>query len=281
MKLKFAVVWCQNFHLTCPSPAWDKLPVPHIHLWGQNQNVKAFTGWPAVVLIALTALWDQMFLEPMYITWPPSALLKGFVISDNYTFASPSVNVILHCWEAGSYGKENRRCRKVENSKQLCIRNVYVKNFSHTTAFVCVLPTYWYRTQPFLLFCHNLAVSGVPRRWLLKVAALKGSLFHYRMLLQSSLCTEKSLCKGTTAGKGEWCGSEMWFLSFPIKLLLQFEYHLSLAYFCKYFNRMVFISKILRGFAIFCEPLLLCRILHSCKNLVIKIPFHITDVRVI
>lgn len=155
------------------------------------------------------------------------------------------------------------------------------RTFSLTTTFVPVLPTYWYGTQPFFSFCHNLAVSGIPRRWLLKVAALKGRLFHYRMLLQSILCTEKSLCKGTTKRKGEWWGSEMWFLSFPVKLLLQFEYHLSLAYFCGNFNRMVFISKTSRGFAIFCEPLLLCRILHCCKNLVIKIPFNVTDVRLI
>lgn len=111
----------------------------------------------------------------------------------------------------------------------------------------------------------------------MKVAALKRSVFYYQMLLQSSLCTEKSLYKRTAKGKGEGCGSEMRFLSFPVKLLLQFEYHLSLAYFCNNFNRMVFISKTSRGFAIFCEPLLLCRIFHSCKNVVIKIPLNITE----
>lgn len=81
--------------------------------------------------------------------------------------------------------------------------------------------------------------------------------------------------------KGRGVGFKWDFFVFSCKTLSQFEYHLSLAYICNNFNRMVFISKTSRGFEIFCEPLLLCRIFHSCKNLAIKIPFNITDVRVI
>lgn len=90
--------------------------MPHIHLWWQNQNIKAFIRWPAIVLTALTALWDQMFLEHGYIIWCPSTLLKGFIISDNSTFASPSVNMILHCLEAGSHCKGKQ---KVQEGRKL------------------------------------------------------------------------------------------------------------------------------------------------------------------
>lgn len=155
--LQFTVFWCQKLHLTSVSDqfyqsfwspktaARDKLPYAQIHLRWQNQNMKTFTRWPVVVLIPFTALWDQMFLKPLYIIWPPSTLLKGFIVSDDCTFAPPSVNAILLSFTAW---KLDSVIRKVENvnagrrkTQDSYASEMWMSRTFSLTTFIPILPT--------------------------------------------------------------------------------------------------------------------------------------------
>lgn len=86
-----------------------------IQLRWQNQNMKTFTRWPVVVVISFTALWDQTFLEPLYIIWPPPTLLKGFLNQWRLHLCFTFINVILHSFTGW---KLDCMIRKVENANQ-------------------------------------------------------------------------------------------------------------------------------------------------------------------